>query len=98
MLVTLTDPSTGNIFPGTEEVKELVQTGKHNDFCKDMVIRSLTRVWHIANSHNTMNAYRKLYSKALHELGQGNPDLVCYYSSLEQEDIEANFALNEEES
>jgi hypothetical protein len=98
MLKTLTDSSTGDVFPGTEEIQELIQTGKLNDFCRDMVVRSLTRVWHICNSHSTMSAYRSLYSKALRELGQGNPDRVFYYTSLEKEDIEANFAWSEKES
>ena len=95
MLKTFTLPGTDTSMPGTEEVKELVRTGKQNDFCKEMVIRSLTRVWHIANSRDQLAPHRRLYSKALHALDATHPDLVCYYSELTQEDIDANFGTEE---
>jgi hypothetical protein len=95
MLKTFTIPGTDTVMPGQEEVDELVSTGLHNDFCKDMVLRSLIRVWHVANSREQLAPHRRLYGRAIKAIGGDCPELAAYYSPLSQEDIEANFGGEE---
>lgn len=68
MLHTINDHMTGTTYPGTEEIKELIITGNQNDFCRDMVARSLARVRNLAYE-NGMDPYVDLYESALGAIG-----------------------------
>ena len=96
MLKTFTIPGTATVMPGQEEVEELVRTGMTNDFCKDMVLRSLVRVWHVANARTQLAPHRRLYGKAIAQLGHDQPDLAMYAEPISQEDFEAVTSVEEE--
>lgn len=68
MLHTINDHMTGTTYPGTEEIKELIITGNQNDFCRDMVARSLARVRNLAYE-NGMDPYVDLYENAMGAIG-----------------------------
>ena len=68
MLATITDHMTGVTYPGTEEAKELISTGNQNDFCRDMVARSICRVRNLAYE-NGMDPYVELYESVLGAIG-----------------------------
>lgn len=68
MLRTITDYMTGQTYPGTDDIKELIATGNQNDFCRDMVARSLAQVRNLA-FHNGMDPYVDLYEKAMRAIG-----------------------------
>jgi hypothetical protein len=73
--ITLT---TGTTLPGTEECQELLSHSQTNDFCKDMVVRSLQRVWLVADGRKELGSYRKLYTETLHLLGTVSPTWASY--------------------
>ena len=68
MLNTIRDYMTGTYYPGTDEVRELIATGNQNDFCRDMVARSLAQVRHLAH-YNGMDPYVDLYDSAMGAIG-----------------------------
>lgn len=67
-LATITDHMTGTTYPGSEEIQELIITGNQNDFCRDMVARSLARVRNLAYE-NGMDRYVALYEIAMGAIG-----------------------------
>ena len=67
-LQTLTDSNDGTVFPGTDDCVELIDMGKQNDFCKEMVAREVARVRNLAHS-NGMDPYVTLYSEVMQAIG-----------------------------
>ena len=76
-LATITLRS-GTTLPGTEECKGLIETGMTNDFCQDMVVRSLRRVWLVADANKDLHTYRELYTEALRLLDAVAPTWASY--------------------
>ena len=67
-LATITDHMTGTVYPGSEEAKELIITGNQNEFCRDMVARSIARVRNLAYA-NGMDPYVELYESVMGAIG-----------------------------
>lgn len=67
MLQTINDPVRLDVYPGHAEVADLIKIGKNNEFCRDMVVRTLSRIRNMANTHG-MDPYVELYTEALEAL------------------------------
>lgn len=66
--------------PGTEDVNELIEMAKASNFCKEMAIKSLSRVWIIANNREQLVPHRNMYTKALKALGATPPEKAMFYT------------------
>ena len=75
---TITLITSNETLPGTDEIKDLIEMGQTNEFCNQMAVRSISRVWCIADARSELRAYRDLYTGALGALDAKAPTWASY--------------------
>lgn len=77
-LPTITLITNNQTLPGTDEIRDLVDMGLAGEFCNQMAVRSISRVWCICDARRELRSYRDLYTGALGALGAKLPTARSY--------------------
>ena len=77
-LATITLILNNETLPGTDEIRDLVDMGLSGEFCNQMAVRAISRVWCICDARSELRSYRDLYTGALGALGAELPTWPSY--------------------
>lgn len=77
-LPTITLITNNESLPGTDEIRDIVEMGQAGEFCNQMAVRAISRVWTICDARKELRSYRELYTGALGALGAELPTWPSY--------------------